>query len=370
MRIALACPYDWHAPGGVRVHVFELAERLRSRGHAVLVLAPGASPALEPWIRIVGRPIRIPYNRSTAPICPSRGSARRVRDELRRFGPDLVHVHEPLTPSTSMFAMRASRVPVVATFHSGASRSLLFTVAAPVLRRMANRIDVRVAVSRAAESFVAPRIGGTFEIVPNGVDVDQFREAEPAALPEGRRLLFVGRLHERKGFAHAVRAFALLAPRFPDLQLVVVGEGSQRRALETLPREIRSRVLELGALDNRAWPPYAAAADVFVAPNVGGESFGLILVEAMAAGLPIVASDIPGFDEVLTDGVEGSLVPRRDPRALAAGVARILEDPALSARMGAAARARAETFSWDRVTDRLEDLYREAIRRRGRALLP
>ncbi|MDP9296444.1 MAG: glycosyltransferase family 4 protein [Actinomycetota bacterium] len=370
MKIALACPYDWHAPGGVRVHVFELAERLRSRGHAVLVLAPGAAPAEEPWVRIVGRPIRIPYNRSTAPICPSFASARRVRAELRGFGPDLVHVHEPLTPSTSMFAMRASRAPLVATFHSGASRSLLFTVAAPILRRMADRIDVRVAVSRTAESFVAGRIGGTFEIVPNGVDVERFRSAEPAALPKGRRLLFVGRLHARKGFADAVRAFALLAPRFQDLRLVVVGTGSECRALETLPREVRSRVLELGAIENRAWPPYAAAADVFVAPNVGGESFGLILVEAMAAGLPIVASDIPGFDEVLHDGVEGFLVPPSDPQALAAGTARILEDPALSARMGAAARARAATFSWDRVTDRLEAVYQEAIRRRGRALLP
>ena len=164
MRVALACPYDWHARGGVRTHVGELAERLRARGHSVIVLAPGAGPATEEGVRIVGRTVAIPYNRSTAPIAPWPTVPPRVRAELRRFRPDVLHAHEPFTPSVSMFAVLASSAPVVATFHSGADRSVLFDLAAPVLRRVARRIDVRIAVSRAAESFYARRIGGSFEI--------------------------------------------------------------------------------------------------------------------------------------------------------------------------------------------------------------
>jgi phosphatidylinositol alpha-mannosyltransferase len=369
MKIVLTCPYDWHAPGGVRVHVLDLSERLRARGHTVLVLAPGGAEASEPWVRIVGRPVSIPYNRSTAPIAPWPATARRVREELRRFRPDIVHAHEPFPPSTSLFAVRASSAPVIATFHSGAERSLLFDAAAPVLRRLAGRIDVRVAVSRAAELFAARRVGGEFEIVPNGVDLERFGTAEPAELPPGRAMLFVGRLHERKGFAGAVGAFSLLAPRFPDLRLVVVGEGPERDAVDRLPDALRARVLMVGALSNREWPRYAAASSVFVAPNVGGESFGMILVEAMAAGVPVVATRIPGFEEVVTHGVNGLLVPARNPAALAASVARVLEDPALADRLSAAGRVRAEACSWERVTDRLEALYEEAIRRR-RALLP
>jgi len=370
MRVVLVCPYDWHAPGGVRVHVGALAAELRARRHDVVVLAPGARPASEPGVRIVGRPIAIPYNRSTAPISPWPTTRRRIAGELRRFSPDVVHVHEPLTPSTSMFAVLEASAPVVATFHSGADRSRLFDLTAPLLRRVARRIDVRIAVSRAAEAFVAPRIGGSFEIVPNGVDVVLFRDAAPADLPPGRLMLFVGRLHERKGFADAVRAFGRLAPRFPDLRLAVVGSGTERRAVEELPADVRRRVLLLGALDLRGWAAYAAIADVFAAPNVGGESFGLILAEAMAAGVPVVATDIPGFDEVVSDGVDGLLVPPRDAEALAAAIARVLEEPGLAARLAVAGRSKAETLSWDRVADRIEALYGTALQRRGGALLP
>jgi phosphatidylinositol alpha-mannosyltransferase len=368
VRIALACPYDWRAPGGVRAHVAALADELRRREHDVLILAPGTRSAA--GVTIIGRPVPIPYNGSTAPIAPWPGLRRRVGTELKRFGPDVVHVHEPLTPSVSMFAALESPAPVVATFHSGAARSVLFDAFAPLLRRVAVRIEVRIAVSRAAERFVARRIGGTFEIVPNGVDVELFRGARPAELPPGRLMLFVGRLHERKGFADAVRAFARLAPAFPDLRFAVVGSGGERRRVAALDDAARRRVLLLGALEHGAWARYAALADVFVAPNVGGESFGLILAEAMAAGVPVVASDIPGFDEVVEDGVDGLLVPPRQPEAVADAVARVLRDGSLAERLAAAGRRKAETLSWRRVTDRVLGAYDTALRRRGDALLP
>ncbi len=363
MRVALACPYAWDDPGGVQVHVGELARHLLDAGHAVVVLTPARRAPSEPWVVAVGRPVRLRYNASSAPIDPRPWSYRRVRDALDRFRPDVVHVHEPETPSTAMWATLASRAPVVATFHSGADRSRLFDVSAPLVRRVTDRIGVRIAVSRAAERFVAPRIGGSFEIVPNGVDVERFASASPADLGPGTNVLFVGRLDERKGFAVTVAAFALLAPRRPDLRLIVVGDGPERGAVESLPTLVRSRVTMLGSVANRDLPPYETACDLYLGTSVGGESFGYVLVEAMAAGLPVVASRIPGYDEVLRDGVEGLLVPPRDPASVAAAVGKILDDPDLATAMSAAGRERARSFDWRVVAARIEELYARAVAR-------
>jgi phosphatidylinositol alpha-mannosyltransferase len=361
LRILLACPYAWDAPGGVQVHVRQLASHLRGRGHEVLVLAPGRTLAVEPWVRVVGRPVPVRYNGSVAPICPSPASARAVKRAMDRFRPDVVHVHEPFTPSTSMFAALRSNAPVVATFHAYADRSALRSLASPVLRLVWRKLDVRIAVSKAAASFAAGRFGGDVRIVPNGVDVELFREAEPAALPPGRSILFVNRLDRRKGFSIAVAAFGILAERHDDLHLVVAGDGEERNAVFDLDPYARARVVMLGNVPHEKLPPYHAAADVFVAPARGRESFGIVLVEAMAAGLSVVASAIPGYDEVVRDGVDGLLVRPSDPAALAGGVNRVLGDPELAGRLGEAGRARAGEFAWDRVAGELESIYSEAV---------
>ena len=325
------------------------------------VLTPSRGSPREPWVSAVGRPVAVPYNRSVAPICFSPASARRVAAELRAFGPDVVHAHEPLAPSTSMFALRAGAregAPIVATFHAGAERSRLFDVAAPALRRVARSIDVRIAVSAAAASFAARRIGDGFIVVPNGVDVERFADAVPADLPAGRRMLFVGRLDERKGFRVAVAAFERLAGRFPDLLLVAVGDGPEAAAARALPEPIRRRIVLVGRVANEDLQGYEAAADVFVAPSVGGETFGVVLVEAMAAGVPVVASDIPGYDEVIREG-EGLLVPPRDPAALADAVASILDDAPAARALGDGGLARARTYSWESVAGRLEAVYED-----------
>lgn len=361
MRIAFACPYAWDDPGGVQVHIRELAGNMRQRGHDVVVLAPVRRTASEPWVRAVGRPVDITYNRSNAPIDPRPWSVLRVRAELRAFRPDVVHVHEPFTPSTAMWATRAAEAPVVATFHTGAVRSRLYDAAAPLIRRVARRIVVRIAVSRVAERAAAARIGGSFEIVPNGADIRRFADAEPAELDEGTKLLFVGRLDARKGFPVAVDAFGRLAADRPALRLIVVGDGPERSATDVLPPEVRARVTMLGAVPNVDLPPFERACDVYLGTSIGGESFGIVLVEAMAAGLPVVASDVPGYDEVVTDGVEGFLVPPRDPAAVAAAAGTILDDPGLAARFSQAGRARAATFDWSVVGARLEEIYRRAV---------
>ena len=360
MRIALTCPYAWDDPGGVQTHVRELAERLLTAGHAVTVLTPVRSEASQAWVRPVGRPIDIPYNASNAPIDPRPWAMRQIADELRRFGPDVVHAHEPMTPSTSMWATLASPVPVVATFHSGATRSRLYDAAGPVLRRVARRLALRVAVSHAAAEFARRRIGGEFEIVPNGVDVERFATAEPADLGSGTKVLFVGRLDERKGFPTALAAFERLAGEFEDLRLVVVGDGPDRDAVQGMPPGVRERIRMLGAVPNVDLPPFSAACDLYLGTAVGGESFGVVRVESMAAGVPVIASDIPGYREVIRDGVDGVLVPPRDPGALADAAAQVVRDPVLADRLRAAGTARAQMFDWSVVLAQLEGCYRRA----------
>lgn len=360
MRVALACPYAWGDPGGVQVHIRELAERLQARGHQVAVLAPTREPPLQAWVVPVGSPVDIRYNDSNAPIDPRPWSRRMVRHALATFGPDVVHAHQPMAPSTGLWATLEARAPVVGTFHSGATRARLYDLAAPLLRRAAARLAVRIAVSERAAEFERARIGGEFRVIANGVDVARFADAEPADLGPGRKLLFVGRLDERKGFPVAIDAFERLAADRADLHLVVVGDGPERDAVDRLPTLLRARVAMLGAVPNEELPPIHAACDVFLGPATGGESFGIVLIEAMAAGLPVVASDTPGYDEVITDTTQGLLVPPRDGAALAAAAARVLDDADLAKRLRGGGPNRACDFDWSGTVERIEAAYRDA----------
>lgn len=367
MRVLLSCPYAWDAPGGVQVHVRELASRLAARGHDTIVLAPAGERVSDDLVRVVGRPVRIPYGGKVAPICFSRASWRRIRRTLEVFEPDVVHAHEPFSPSTSMMSVLATDAPVVATFHAYHDRSRLLEAAAPLLRSVARRIDAAVAVSRAAGRFVAPVFPGGVEIVPNGVDVERFAQpgAPAAGLPDGRILLWVGRLDPQKGFPIMVRAFGRLATEYPDLSLVVAGDGRDRHATDLLTEDARARVLMLGSVPNVELPAYLAAADVFASPATGHESFGIVLVEALAAGVPVVATDIPGYREVIRDGLDGLLVPPSDAAALASAIRRVLLEPDLASALAHAGRARAREFSWDVVVPRIEAIYERVAGRHG-----
>jgi phosphatidylinositol alpha-mannosyltransferase len=363
VKVLLACPYDWASPGGVQVHVRELAERLRERDHTTLIVAPGPEASSNGSVRIVGRPVRVPYGGTVAPISFSPGSWRRLRSAMRGFGPDVVHVHEPFTPSTSMLAVLAATTPVVATFHAFLDRSRLMEVSGPILRQIDRRIDAAVAVSKAAASFVRKVRRGPVEIVPNGVDVARFAEPvePPAGLPPGRKILWVNRLDPQKGFGVMVDAFARLARDLDDVYLLVAGDGRERVALRSLTRQARNRIVPLGTIPHDELPRYHAAADVFCSPAVGQESFGIVLVEAMAAGVPVVATDIPGYREVVRDGVDGLLVRPNDPEALANAILRVLTEPELASSLAAAGRARAPDFGWDAVVPRIEAVYGRAL---------
>jgi phosphatidylinositol alpha-mannosyltransferase len=251
---------------------------------------------------------------------------------------------------------------VVATFHANVERSRLLTTALPVLRPVWRRLRVKIAVSEAAKDFYESRFGDSIRIVPNGVDVDLFSKGSPLMeLPAGRTMLWTHRLDPQKGFGVAVGAFAKLAQEFADLWFVVIGDGKDRAMVERLPSGARSRVLMIGTVAHDRLPAYHAGADVFVAPALGQESFGLVLVEAMAAGVPVVASDIAGYREVVRHDVDGLLVPPGESAAFAEAVARILREPDLAKRLSEAGRARAGDFRWDGVADRIEQAYREAV---------
>ena len=357
MRIALVCPYAWDVPGGVQVHVADLADQLRSRGHEVLVVAPNDGG---PGARLAGPVLRVPYRGTVAPIAPSPLAVGRLRRRFDAWGPDVVHVHEPLTPSTSMWATLAARVPVVATFHAHLDRSRVLEIAAPVLRVVVVRLRSTIVVSEAAASFLRSAFPELRPVViANGVDVDRFASAPAADLPEGRVIAWTHRLDPQKGFGVALEAFPRVLAEVPDARLVVAGDGAQRRLVDELEPHVRERITLLGALPHDRVAGVLRAARVAIAPATGQESFGIAVVEAMAAGVPVVASDIPGYREVVRDGVDGLAVPPGDAGALAAAMTRVLTDDGLAGDLAREGRARARTFDWGVVTDRVEAVYRE-----------
>lgn len=366
MRIALVCPYDWTRSGGVQSHVAQLATHLSER-HDVVVFAPhrrGAAPAVSaPAVVGVGRPVRLPYNRSVAPVAVTPTAAARVLRRLARFSPDVTHVHEPLSPVVSAAAAAFGRHPLVATFHSWSDHDRLYRLVAPFGRRLARRLDVRVAVSPAAQVYAAEALGvpiGSFKVVPNGIDVAQFDTEPIAALRDPARplLLFVGRLEPRKGLDVLVRAFLRVRVALPTVRLCVVGEGAQReRCQQMIPGSIRHDALFVGHVDDAEKARYFASADLFIAPNVGGESFGIVLLEAMAAGLPVIASDIPGFRTVMRNGHQGRFVRAGDASALADTILTLLSNYKLRHAMSREGRRHAAEYDWTGIAARLEALY-------------
>lgn len=363
MRIIQVSPYSWDALGGVQIHIRQLTRHLRNRGHEVIVLAPGDTPGWQEHACIVGRTLNIRANGSVARLAFAPSTMKTLTHAMLDFEPDVVHVHEPFALSIGLSAVWSSPAPVVATFHSYFARETLqgrlYSAAAPLLRPTWRQLARRLAVSQAARHSAKGRLGkGDVTIVPNGVDIERFSRAAPAQnLPPGRKLLFVGRLEPRKGLPFAIRAFEMLAHRYPDLRLLVVGDGLERNAADVLPPAIRERVHMLGNVSDKALPTYHRAANMLVAPATGGESFGIVLVEAMAAGLPVVASDIPGYREVARNGKESVLVTPSDSAALAKGIAHLLDNPQEGARLGSNGAQRAQDFAWERITNELLAVY-------------
>jgi phosphatidylinositol alpha-mannosyltransferase len=325
----------------------------------VRVIAP-AEGDVEPGVVSVGRSFPIPYNGSIARLAFGPRVMGRVRVALRRGRPDVVHVHEPFAPSVGLLALLNTRLPVVATFHASISRSRAYRVAAPALRPLYRRLAGRIAVSEEAKRTAERVFGDGMHVIPNGVEWSRFSTL-PA--PSGSLILFLGRMERRKGAAVAVEAFTALAERVPDAELVLAGEGPERRAVQdAVPEALSERVTFVGRVDPAELPEVFGRAAVVCAPSLGGESFGIVLIEAMAAGRPVVASSIPGYAAVVRDGVDGILVPPGDASELASALVRVLADPERARIMGASGRERAERYDWPVVAAEVEAVYEEAVR--------
>ncbi|WP_116245086.1 glycosyltransferase family 4 protein [Nocardiopsis sp. FIRDI 009] len=370
MRVGLVCPYAWDVPGGVQQHVGDLADALTGMGHEVSVLAPvgSADTDLPDHVVPAGRPVPVPYNGSVARVSFGPRTAARVRRWIDEGSFDVLHVHEPSAPSVSLLSCWAADGPMVATFHTSNPRSRAMAAGSGALRSAMEKINARVAVSEAARRTLVEHLGGDAVLIPNGVAVRRFARADP--LPgwpgDGGSLAFLGRLDEpRKGLATLLAAFALLAPERPGLRVLVAGPGDPGPALEEVPADLRDRVVLLGRLDDADKARAYHSADVFCAPNLGGESFGIVLTEAMSAGAAIVASDIPAFAAVLNGGAAGELFRTGDPVHLAEQAGALLDDPVRRAELGAAARRAVRAYDWETVAAEIVRVYETVLMRGG-----
>ncbi|MFC9733303.1 glycosyltransferase family 4 protein [Streptomyces roseolus] len=351
MRIGIVCPYSWDVPGGVQFHIRDLAEHLIRLGHEVSVLAPADDDTpLPPYVVSAGRAVPVSYNGSVARLSFGFLSAARVRRWLHDGTFDVVHIHEPTSPSLGLLTCWAAQGPIVATFHTSNPRSRAMLAAYPILQPALEKISARIAVSEYARRTLVEHLGGDAVVIPNGVDVDFFAGAEPKAEWQGETLGFIGRIDEpRKGLPVLMRALPRILTERPGARLLVAGRGDEEEAVATLPPEMRSRVEFLGMVSDEDKARLLRSVDVYVAPNTGGESFGIILVEALSAGAPVLAADLDAFAQVLDQGAAGELFANEDADALADAAIRLLADPARRAELSARGSAHVRRFDWSTV---------------------
>jgi len=362
VRVGLVCPYSWDVPGGVQAHVRDLAESLLSLGYDVSVLTPVddvETAALPPYVVPGGRAVPVPYNGSVARLAFGPVSLTRTRRWLRRGRFDVLHLHEPTVPSLSMLACFAARGPMVATFHTATARSRFLHVFGTTLQPGLEKITARIAVSPAARRVVMEHLGADAVLVPNGVSVAGFAGARP--LP-GRdpadTVVFLGRLDEdRKGLAVLLDALPALVASVPAVRLLVAGPGNIEQVRALIPAPLQSRVELLGLVSEADKAGVYASGAVYCAPNTHGESFGVVLIEAMAAGTPVVASDLEAFRRVLQDGRAGVLFPVGDSAALAAALAALLRDAPRRTELAARGRQAVAPYDWAQVSRQVVEVY-------------
>lgn len=364
LRIGLVCPYSFDVPGGVQFHVRDLAEALQRQGHTVSVLAPADDDTPVPdFITSAGRAIPVRYNGAVARMTFGPVSARRVRKWLEAGDFDILHLHEPVTPSLGMLALWIASGPIVATFHTALIRSRALQMAYPVVRSSLEKISARVAVSEDARRTLVEHMGGDAVVIPNGVYVDAFASAEPdprwTGTPEAPTVAFLGRLDEpRKGLPVLTEAIPAVLAQHPGTRFLVAGHGETgaAEATEALGEHARA-VTFLGSVSDEDKARLLSSVDVYCAPHTGGESFGIVLVEAMSAGATVVASDLGAFRRVLDDGDAGVLFRTGDPADLAATLGRVLADPDLRRRTSERASAVVRRYDWSAVTHQVLTVY-------------
>jgi phosphatidyl-myo-inositol alpha-mannosyltransferase len=360
VKVGLVCPYSLGTPGGVQSHVRQLAEALLAMGHEVSVLAPGEGADLPPYVVTTGRPVAVHYNGSVARMAFGPVAAARTRRWLREGDFDVLHLHEPATPSLSLLALWAAEGPVVATFHSLHDRSRALSASAAILRPSLEKITARIAVSEYARGTQVAHLGGEPVIIPNGLYVDAIASTPPRQRWRGSQgtVAFVGRFGEpRKGFPVLAKAFGTVAAGRPGLRLLVVGGGDVGEAAALLPAAAREQVTFLGAVPDQDKAAVLRSADVYVAPNTGAESFGIVVAEAMAGCATVLASDIPAFRRLLDGGAHGVLFRNGDSDDLAMRLAALLDDPVRRSALADSARVAVRRYDWAAVATRIVQVY-------------
>ena len=379
MKICLVSPYDFAREGGVNQHIIALAEEFRAQGHIVKIMAPSSvdeDEAFEadPDVYRVGNVVPIKANGSVARITLSLNLSGQIKKILQSEQFDVIHIHEPLMPALPLTVLAHSKTLNIGTFHAFSQSHIGYYYGRYVLRLFVSKLDGRIAVSKPAEDFVKQYFPGYYEIIPNPIDLNRFTtEAQP--LPEfmdGKlNILFVGRIGERrKGLKFLLRAFNYIKQQMPNVRLIIVGKGDTKGYERYLRNNNIKDVIFAGFVADDMLPRYYKSAHVFCAPSTGGESFGIVLVEAMASGLPIVASDIPGYASVVQHNKQGLLVEPKNIEMLAMSLIRLLADAHLRAEMGRQGRLKAGQFSWKNVSQRVLDFYdRSENRRRAKLRL-
>lgn len=365
MRIGMVSPYAWDVPGGVQAHIRDLANYFRANGNEVSILAPAVDEESlkDDYVVSAGRPVAIPYNGAVARVLFGPVAATRVRQWIQRNEFEILHLHEPAIPSLSLLACSIAEGPMVGTFHAAAPRQKVAFAIAPLLEPVIEKLRARIAVSEVARETLTVHLDTDAVVIPNGIDVAFFAKAEKNA--EWQReftIGFLGRFDEpRKGLNVLLDALPEIAKAIPNVRILIAGPGEGLSIMQNVSPSLRNRLTFLGRLDEAEKASFFKSIDLYLAPNTGGESFGIILAEAMAAGVPILASDLPAFINVLGSGRYGINFRTGNSQELAREVIRIASNAKLRAELGGSAREGASQFDWNTVGPEVMNVYLHAM---------
>jgi len=363
LRIGIVCPYSWDFPGGVQNHVRDLAEFLISNGHYVEVLAPATeSEDLPDYVVSAGRAISIPYNGAVARILFGVVANNRVRSWIHEGNFDLMHLHEPAIPSLSLLACWAGEGAMVGTFHAAAKYQKAIVAIGPILEPVIEKLSARIAVSESARLTLTAHLETDAIVIPNGIYADNYRDGTSRAEWQGNTIGFLGRFEEdRKGLPVLLDALPIISRFIPDIRVLIAGPGDSEEVLEKVDPQLRDRVEFLGKISEEDKADFLASVSLYIAPNTGGESFGIILAEAMAGGATVVASNIPAFADVLGDGQYGALFESENSENLAKVIIDLLRDDAKRKELAAAGAIHAQRFDWGQVGEEIFEVYELAM---------
>ena len=363
LRIGIVCPYSWDVPGGVQNHIRDLAEFLINNGHYVEVLAPATESAdLPDYVVSAGRAVSIPYNGAVARVLFGVVANSRVRSWINDGDFDLLHLHEPAIPSLSLLACWAGEGAMVGTFHAAAKYQKAIVAIGPILEPVIEKLSARIAVSESARLTLTAHLETDAIVIPNGIYADNYRDGSSRPEWQGNTIGFLGRFEEdRKGLPVLLDALPIISRFVPDIRVLIAGPGDSEEVLEKVNPQLRDRVEFLGKISEEDKADFLASVSLYIAPNTGGESFGIILAEAMAGGATVVASDIPAFVDVLGDGKYGALFESENSESLAKVIIDILRDNEKRKALAKAGAAHAQRFDWSQVGEEIFEVYELAM---------